>query len=265
VNYILSKLLPLFILPPGCFFILCIIGWVVRKRYSKAGNIIIGTAFAILYVSALPWVSGGLVNYWESKQAQQTTINKDSVHIAVVLGGIFETTPNDQNLYMLNDAVDRIFKSVHMINKGTVDRLVYTGGGVPVSPWRQPEAHLMADFIERHNLVPDSLIWIENKAINTYENAKLTRELLLQKGVEQPLNVYLITSALHMPRAKMMFRHFNINVIPAPTDYKVIDQYDRPAIFSVIPEAYSLLHTSMVIREWLGVQYYKLKFMLYES
>lgn len=264
MNYILSKLLPLFVLPPGCFFILCIAGWVIRKRHKKVGNILIAVAFTILYLSSLPWVSSALVSYWEHAAEQPTNINEESVHIAVVLGGIFETTPGKPDDYMLNDAVDRIFESVKMINEGTVDRLVYTGGGVPVRPWRKPEAHLMADFIERYNLVADSLIWIEDKAVNTYENARFTRELLLRKGIEKPLNVYLITSALHMPRAVQMFRHFNINVIPVPTDFRVVDHYNRPSVFYLIPESYSLLKTSMAIREWLGLHYYKLKFKLYE-
>ncbi len=65
--------------------------------------------------------------------------------------------------------------------------------------------------------VPASAMLLEDRRLTTGENARLTAALLRPQGVD---TVILVTSALHMRRARAEFELAGLKVIPAPTDFE---------------------------------------------
>ena len=64
----------------------------------------------------------------------------------------------------------------------------------------------------------------------------------------------LVTSALHMPRARRLFEATGLRVIPVPADFEVID---RPIdLLQVVPDAADLQGSALAFKElvgrWLG-------------
>ncbi|RPE81660.1 YdcF family protein [Vulcaniibacterium tengchongense] len=74
------------------------------------------------------------------------------------------------------------------------------------------EARRMAAAIARLG-VPESALVLEERSRDTRDNARYTAELAEQHGVHR---VLLVTSALHMPRASLLFRQAGIEAIPVP-------------------------------------------------
>ena len=64
---------------------------------------------------------------------------------------------------------------------------------------------------------PPGALLLEEHSSNTAENASMTQALLQPRGVRR---VLLVTSALHMARARAHFEAVGFEVIPAPTDHE---------------------------------------------
>lgn len=261
MHYFLSKLLPLFLLPPGCFFVLFVIGFTGLKYSRKFGYSLLAYTIVLFYLVSIPLVSSAVLDSWEN-QTLPDVKNTGKPKIAVVLGGMFELTNRSETPYLLNDSIDRIFKGIELIKTGRAQKLIFTGGYAPYSKKKIAEATLMLQFVRTHDLLADSLIWIENQSINTYENALNTAKLLKLKKMNPPYSIYLITSAYHMPRSVYTFNKMGFEIIPVPTDFQHHERTQRNWLFEIIPQAGSMFDVSRVMREWMGLQYYKFKFWL---
>jgi len=79
--------------------------------------------------------------------------------------------------------------------------------------------------------------------------------------------IILVTSAMHMPRSKALFKNQGLNVIPAPVDF-TITEHNWHTTFNpnlgeffiqLLPSAGSLNLTTNVIREYIGLLIYSLR------
>jgi uncharacterized SAM-binding protein YcdF (DUF218 family) len=69
-------------------------------------------------------------------------------------------------------------------------------------------------------------------------------------------SIILVTSAFHMPRAKMLFERQGFEVEPFPVDFRVSDR-QRTTVLSFLPKAEYLEDSETAMREGVGVLYYK--------
>ena len=67
--------------------------------------------------------------------------------------------------------------------------------------------------------------------------------------------VYLVTHAWHMPRARLAFERAGFEVIPAPTGYTT---RQKPSLLAFLPSGDGLLHSCIFCREILGLIWYRL-------
>ena len=61
--------------------------------------------------------------------------------------------------------------------------------------------------------VPPSALVLEERSHSTLENAQFTARLARERHIR---DVLLVTSAVHMPRASLLFRDAGIDAIPVP-------------------------------------------------
>ena len=97
-------------------------------------------------------------------------------------------------------------------------------------------------FKECASLRPHCFL-IEGRSKDTYQNALFTAE-------KAPKSIYLVTSAYHMPRSYRLFRHFGMDVTPAPTDYRSWSEY-RP--LDMLPSHEAMDKTYRALHEYLGL------------
>ena len=74
------------------------------------------------------------------------------------------------------------------------------------------EAGRMAEVIVRLG-VPRSALLLEERSRDTADNARYTAELARQRHLRR---ILLVTSAVHMPRASLLFREAGLQVVPVP-------------------------------------------------
>ncbi|HSH41759.1 MAG TPA: ElyC/SanA/YdcF family protein, partial [Arenicellales bacterium] len=70
--------------------------------------------------------------------------------------------------------------------------------------------------------------------------------------------VLLVTSATHMRRAVLAFRHAGVEVTPVPTDFIAVDA-NAPEALSWIPSVEALMGTTHALREYLGRLWYRVR------
>jgi uncharacterized SAM-binding protein YcdF (DUF218 family) len=98
--------------------------------------------------------------------------------------------------------------------------------------------------------------WVEGKAINTFENARFSKEILEREGINK---IYLVTHAWHMPRSIMAFREAGFEVIPAPMAFTTRYQTD---VFAFIPSAGAMRDAYILTHELIGKVWYYIRMVV---
>lgn len=97
-------------------------------------------------------------------------------------------------------------------------------------------------------------VWMESGSKNTFENAKLSIEILRKKGIKR---VFLVTSHYHMTRSVKVFEQLGYHVIAAPVGVR---QDEETTLRHYIPRAGSMKMTRAALHEYLGMLWYQLRY-----
>lgn len=227
--------------------------WNVYKNNQKMALKVLISALLFLYLISSNWFSYKVWQGWEGIPQDFDYSQLDSASAVVVLGGFIDSPLETQERYFLGDGVDRLIDGVRAFRTGKVNFLIVTGGRYPGTEG-PTEASLISLFLHEFMPIPDSLLLVENKAANTWENATYTAELLEERGVEK--TIVLVTSASHMRRSLLVFEKNGFVVQPIPTDFTNVSQIAGQFPFMLFPAAENLLYVSRIWREFLGYVYY---------
>ncbi|MEM3432742.1 MAG: YdcF family protein [Candidatus Methanomethyliaceae archaeon] len=256
----LSKLLPLFLYPLGIAFFLVLLA-LFLARHVRAQRAVLLAALLLLWASSNRWTSLWLARTLEWRYLPPQEI--PTAEVIVVLGGGTESADFPRSGVELNSAGDRVLYAAWLYQQGKAEHLLLSGGSIE---WRQDSstpAEEMAALLQRLG-IPREALWLETQSRNTYENALNCRKILEAKGIQR---IILVTSALHMPRAVALFEHQGLEVIPAPTDFKVtqenwqaLRQASLPVqLLNLLPSADNLSSVTSTLKEYLGILVYSLR------
>lgn len=169
--------------------------------------------------------------------------------VAVVLGGgVSGPRPPERPNPDLGAAADRVWHAARLYHAGKVKQLLLSGGQVRTGDGSEAQAmrHFLLDLG-----VPDSAIWLEQDSQNTAGNAQGTAHWLRERQIAR---ITLVTSALHLPRARAAFERTGLLVDPAPTDFEVIPM--STDLLRLLPDASALNGSARAMKEivgqWLG-------------
>jgi uncharacterized SAM-binding protein YcdF (DUF218 family) len=99
--------------------------------------------------------------------------------------------------------------------------------------------------------VPTSAILLEPHSINTLEHPI---EALKLPGVTSTTPIAVVTSDWHIRRAEQEFRRYFQQVY----NYPAPPLQGAPGLQSLIPSADSLGANTLLLREWVGILWYKI-------
>jgi uncharacterized SAM-binding protein YcdF (DUF218 family) len=138
----------------------------------------------------------------------------------------------------LNDATcARVEHGAHLFQEGLAPRLILSGGRwAPHRPSCAPRMKTLALALG----IPPERIIVEDRSSRTVENAREVARLLRAHGASA---ILLVTSPLHMRRAKLCFEKQGVEVSCAPT----------PCV------AHEALLAKEVLHEYLGLAYYRVR------
>ena len=191
--YLLSKILPLLVLPLGAALGLLALAALQRRHWPVL------TAMALLWIFSTGVVSQ-LLWRWVERPWQRSSVERAPLADAiVVLSGGRHLAPGPAQISEWHDP-DRFLAGVALFQSGRASRLLFTRGQNPLHPGLPPEGELYrAEALELG--VPATSIGLTDRVTNTAQEAKAIRRLLPQ---DQP-RVLLVTSAFHMRRAQVLF------------------------------------------------------------
>ena len=241
------KIIPLLVSPLFITIILLFFGAIFKKNRT------IYAGLSILIICSLPIISNKLISYLESGYTRSSEGSVKTADAIIVLSGMVRTIKSDSGLfYEWNEASDRIFSGINLMNKGKAPLLILTGGKLPWSIGK-PEGEYLSEIAILQGISTDK-IQVTEDVQNTDQEAKAIAKLLNQIDPK----IILVTSAFHMPRAKKVFEAAGFVVSPFPVDF--LTSADKVSPMDFIPSAEAFEKTSFVIRELIGRLYYELKY-----
>jgi uncharacterized SAM-binding protein YcdF (DUF218 family) len=251
-----SKILFQFVDPPALILLLLVIALIIRKRWTRLFLATYAVAILLLYLLACPTTSQWMLTTLEGQYPDRGVTSAPSAQAIVVLGGSLNMPSDAHPLSGITKSSDRILEALRLYRAGKAPLIVLSGGDSPllVKARKVHEAEEMRSLLEEWG-VPDSAIAVEDRSINTHENAVFTHELLKPRGIG---HIILVTSAMHMPRAAATFRKTGFDVVPVPADF-FTGWEESVSIFNWFPESGALGDSSAAIREWIGIVVYRLR------
>jgi len=253
---ILSKILLTLVNPVG-FTLLLLVGgmfFLLVSRKTRTAVVLFVCSFAVLLAFSMPITAHFLMRGLEGRYDPQSVYDRP-VSAVVLLGGFTRGKVPPRLYAETNMDANRAFGAMRVWRQGVASKLVLTGGLLELTTDEVvPEARTMFDLLSEHFGVDSADVIIESRAQNTKDNAVYTREALTEAGLD--LDVVLVTSAYHMPRAAAAFEKAGFTVTPAPTGFFADKDFSRKP-FKWLPSVASLFESTIALREYLGMAVYK--------
>lgn len=235
--YEIKKILFSFLIPPGIFILLLLIlSLYCLIKKNKKRFIIFFSFFVFLYITSIDFFFNLLICRIENKINKMALINGDVI--------IFLSAGNVKfNDLLLNtdslsdESLTRLF-SVYRVYKKTNLPIILTGGRLYDF---NSDAEIAYEMLLSLG-VPKEKLYYENKSLNTYENAKYSKEICDKYGFKKPI---LVTQSIHIPRSIYIFKKLG---------FKEINFY---------PSSY-ICSNRTTIKDFLPSDFYDQKKLLYE-
>ena len=124
--------------------------------------------------------------------------NKKNYDVIIVLGA-----PATNECHPSLMMQQRVSKGIELYKKGLASKIIFTGSSVANNC---VEANVMYEYAVSKG-VPDSTIFVEPKARNTYQNAFFSVGIMKQNKFK---SAAIVTSEFHRKRASAIFSNYNI-------------------------------------------------------
>jgi uncharacterized SAM-binding protein YcdF (DUF218 family) len=247
----LHKFLPIFFLPIGLSLLFIAAGLLLKRKEP------IVIAAALLWVFSMPVTGDILMKLISGGHGRMSVAAMPEADAIVVLSGMIQVVEGAP-LGEWNEAADRFEGGVELYRAGKAPLLVFTGGWIPWKPKHPPEGELLAERAAALG-VPREAIRVTEKVQNTAEEAVAISRMSLSKEGKRTA-ILLVTSAYHMPRSRLLFERAGLEVIPYPVDLG-FERDIETTLLRFLPNAEALQESESVLRELLGLAYYRVKMM----
>ncbi len=247
--FLLSKVLPLFVLPLGICLILIVWGLARRRRVPVI------VAVVLLLVSSNPLVGHWLIRATEGWAVRPSVALSPVSDAIVVLSAGRDLAPGPERVSQWGDS-NRFFAGVELFQAGKAPLLVFTGAAVFGAPDLPREGDALATQARALG-VPVERIAITGLVANTADEAREVAGLLRARQIATP-RVLLVTSAFHMRRARQVFEQQGLAVASFPVSFAV-DSSNDLMLMRFIPSVDALSQTHTAVRELYGRAFYAMR------
>jgi len=248
-HLLLSSIVRALVLPPFSLFFLIATGLLLSRWWPRLGRILAGGAVAALFFLCTEIGANFLVLPLENLTTPlASTGNTHAQAIVVLAAGRLEHAPEYEGADIPDYIALARLRYAARLQHETGLPILVSGGNVRSGGAGKSKAADMANALREDFRTP--VKWIEGSSDNTAENALFSAKILRQDGVRR---IMLVTDAMHMPRAKMVFEQAGLEVVAAPTMFFGARQV-KP--FSFLPSAEGLRRSYYATYEWIGLIWY---------
>jgi uncharacterized SAM-binding protein YcdF (DUF218 family) len=179
-------------------------------------------------------------------------VPKEADVLVVLGGGLKEYARDLSGLGALSeDSLERVVMAARCYRQLKLP-IIVSGGSL--SNNRVPEAPVMKRFLSELG-VPEDMVMLETKSRDTFENIAFLKDILKEKGFSSPI---IITSAYHMKRVMTICEVLGQKASFLPCNFKTWP--NRKFYWEEwLPRGSSLRDLGMVMKEYLGIAFYRLK------
>jgi uncharacterized SAM-binding protein YcdF (DUF218 family) len=231
----------------AALLLMAIIYFVIKK--NKTAWRLGLTTFIIYMVFATPLGANKLVGILEDRYPgpSRCVDNSPDFVIVVLAGGMSGQADSVDELERLHStSYRRALGGLRLAKQHPQADLYFIGGSLHVDV---SESELMAHLITRLESLGDRVV-VEDDSANTVENARALASLLQARNLR---HIYLVSSALHMPRAVSVFEKLGFDVCAYPVDrLKVEPKYWG----ALVPQISALIKSTQAIHEIYGYMFY---------
>ena len=249
--YILRKWITAFLLPPGIFVLLLAAAAVYTlwcRQYPGAlVSVISGTLIWLLSTGIAADILMGRL------EAGFTIIpSHPQADVIVLLGsGIHAQAPDFSGIGAPTAAgVERLTAAARLYRRYGWPILV---AGGRIASESVSSAVLCKRFLVDLGVPPQAVL-MEEKSLDTYQNAIYSKQICGREGLRRAL---LVTSGYHLQRAVYCFEKAGLPVTPFPCGLRTWPAMPHTAA-DWLPDAAALAATSAALHEWIGLLYYRL-------
>jgi uncharacterized SAM-binding protein YcdF (DUF218 family) len=249
-SWIITNFTSALLLPPLNLAVPAVAGFILRRRWPRIGGMLCIGSLIGLVLLCTGVVAKRIVAPLENLAAPLASAQGAGAQAIVVLGGgRMKNAPEYGGRDIAGQTVLMRLRYAAKLQRETGLPLLVTGGAPDGSS--ESEASIMARTLREDFAVP--VKWLEQASDNTAQNAQFSAQILKQAGVNR---ILLVTDAVHMPRAQMVFTQTGLQVVPAPTSF-----FSREPLSAIdfVPrgDAFNLSHYGM--HEWIGRCWYWLR------
>lgn len=210
-------------------------------RWQKTGKTLLTSGWLVLFLISLQPVADGLLKPIEDKYP--TWRGGEQVNYIVVLGGGYTWNPDwAPSSNLISNSLPRVTEGIRLWQANPGAKMIFTGAPAMTNPVSTAEAG--ARVAESLGVPRDAIITLDTPKDTEEEAAAVARQI-----GKQPF--LLVTSASHLPRAMIFFRHAGLNPLPAPANQTAIDSPLNPWE-KITPSPLWLMHSDRVAYETLG-------------
>ena len=229
-------------------------GGVAHAWRRRAGAAMTVAGALVLYLASTPLVATWLTRSLERLTPHLSVAAAPTCDAIVVLGG-------GQQAYLADDgsmhvfthhASDRMEQGIQAYLAGKAP-LLAVGGGAFELPGLPPVTNAMAEQA-RSRGVPSEAVIEGGAALYTVDESQGVARQLQQRGVRR---VLLCTSAVHMPRARLLYERLGLEVVPLPCDFDTRGAGERFSPLLLVPRGLALAQTENALKEWIGLTLYR--------
>jgi len=248
--FYLSKIL-LFLIKPLVWVVFIYLRSVFTKdELKRKRRLIIATILLFLFSNNF------LVNELAMLYENHSTNPLDSTYdVGIVLGG-FAAKDKNTGETVFYDASDRFLQALKLLKQGKIKRLIVSSGSTSILNNIDKEADAVKRYCKSIGIA-DSLVIAESHSRNTLENATFSFKTIDSLGIKtKPL---VITSAWHIPRAKLCFNNDKHKSDYYATNYIGSGKRELTIENLLAPSTSALYNLELLVKEWVGYGVYLVK------
>ena len=260
--YFFSKTITYLLTPAGWLVVALLVAFFTKN--ARRRRQLTGIALGVFWLFGNPFLMNELALWWECPIQANLPVHADSsTRIAVVLTGGMANSgkeiPDDKrnDRFLLGREADRAGQALYLYKTGAVQKIMISGGTGKL-PFRAKnvgdEGHTIARFLRIAGVPPGDVI-LENKSLNTHENAVFSTQML--QNVFHTNQCVLVTSACHMRRAIACFQKEGALVVPFPTSFISSRRSFAPGEW-MLPNEETFSDAYYLLRELTGYVTYKI-------
>ena len=227
----LHKILPLITAPVAVVVFLLVIGTVKRRPAFSVSGLLILLVFSNHFFAE-----------WTIKLAEKP-------FVPINIG----TLEKSEFVVVLSGDIARFEAALKILENGKADKMIVTAGKTPWEKKQYSDGHQYINNAKQRGIKSEKLM-ITGFVHNTEQEA-----IQIKKIIPKVSKLTLVTSAVHMTRAKMLFEKAGFNIIAFPIKFF---SGHKITPMSFIPSALALHRSSKIYREFQGRLFYWLKHFL---